>query len=88
MANNCYECKYRGNIPGYARSCCRYPGTSTDMFDFFNPANVEIAKKLHIQGNPHGIKFWPVNFDPVWLISCDGFKEVETKTNTIYPEEE
>ena len=33
---------------------------------------------LNIKGSEHGIKSgwfnWPVNFDPVWLESCDGFK--------------
>ncbi|MFH1740951.1 MAG: hypothetical protein ABIH23_18265 [bacterium] len=22
---NCYECKYRGSVPGDAHSCCRHP---------------------------------------------------------------
>lgn len=75
--NKCYECKHRGTIPGDAHSCCRYPGTTTGMLDFFNPKNEEMAKKLNIKGDAHGIKsgwfMWPVNFDPVWLKNCDGF---------------
>lgn len=79
---NCYECKYRGNLPGSAHSRCNYPGTSTNMFDFFNPKNKVIAKELHIIGDFHGINMgwfmWPLNYDPVWLKNCDGFvaKEV------------
>lgn len=39
------------------------------------------AQKLNIKAELHGIKngwfFWPVNFDPVWLISCNGFTPKE-----------
>ena len=34
-----------------------------------------------VEGNPHGIKngwfLWPSCFDPVWLLSCDGFRARE-----------
>jgi hypothetical protein len=37
----------------------------------------EAAARLHVQGHPQGIRhgwfLWPVNFDPTWLVSCDGF---------------
>ena len=70
---DCYKCKYRGNIPGDAHSCCRYPGNKTGMFDYFENENKKNAQKLNIKAELHGIKngwfFWPVNFDPVWLIS-------------------
>lgn len=76
---NCYKCEYRGSVPGDAHSCCRYPGNSTDMFDFFNTKNINNIKKLNIKANKHGVNkgwfMWPVNFDPVWLENCDGFKE-------------
>lgn len=78
MSKCCYECKYRGTIPGDAHSCCRYPGTATDILDLFDPQNKEMAKKLNINGDLNGIKAgqfrWPVNFDPVWLTNCDGFE--------------
>jgi hypothetical protein len=74
---NCYNCIHRGNVPGDAHSCCRYPGTSTGMFDLF--LNGDIRRKLNIKGNEHGIRcgwfMWPVNFDPVWLENCDGFEK-------------
>jgi hypothetical protein len=76
---NCYKCKFRGSVPGDAHSCCRHPGNSTGMFDFLNTENAKNAKKLNIKANSHGIRsgwfMWPVNFDPVWLENCDGFKE-------------
>lgn len=83
---NCYECKYRGNVPGDAHSCCRHPEVDVgdgSIFDavvilFTNPEIIQnAAKKLNIQAEPHGIEngwfFWPMNFDPVWLKNCDGF---------------
>jgi hypothetical protein len=57
---NCYECVHRLEIPGSCHSRC----------------NNHNAK---VEGNQHGIKNgwfrWPLNFDPVWLISCDGFSD-------------
>lgn len=64
---NCYKCKFRGTIPGSYHSCCRHLDSG----------------KLNIKGNPHGIEngwfIWPVNFDPIWLESCDGFILKEEK---------
>lgn len=78
---DCYKCKYRGNVPGDAHSCCTYPGNKTGMFDFFEPENRVNLVKLNIRANPHGVKngwfFYPVNFDPVWLINCGGFTPKE-----------
>jgi len=31
MKPNCYECKYRGSVPGDAHSCCKHPGFSSDI---------------------------------------------------------
>ena len=79
--NECYKCKYRGNVPGDAHSCCKYPGNKTGMFDFFESSNSENMNKLNIKANAHGVKsgwfMWPVNFDPVWLENCDGFSPKE-----------
>jgi hypothetical protein len=75
----CYECKFRGNVPGDAHSCCRYPGNETGMFDMFSAKNVENCKKLNIKASAHGVRMgwfmWPTNFDPTWLENCDGFEE-------------
>ena len=57
---NCYKCVHRLTIPGNAHTRC----------------NNFQAK---VVGDPHGIKngwfMWPLNFDPTWLISCDGFSD-------------
>lgn len=55
---NCYECKYRRDLAGDCHSTC---------------AN----KEAKVTGHAHGIRmgwfFWPYNFDPTWLVNCDGF---------------
>lgn len=63
---NCYDCAHRRDLPGSAHSRC-------NKFD----ANVE--------GDAHGIRkgwfSWPLNFDPTWLVSCDGFSTSEEDRN-------
>jgi hypothetical protein len=63
MINKCYECEFRGTIPGNAHSKCTHP----------------YWKDNNVTGDPHGIKsgwfFFPFNFDPTWLLTCDGFKQ-------------
>lgn len=74
---NCYECEYRGRVPGDAHSCCHYPGTDTGILSMFEQKNIDLIIKLNIKAHGHGVKrgwfLWPVNFDPTWLINCDGF---------------
>ena len=57
---NCYDCSHRGNLAFSAHSCCR-------------------AGTANVAGDPHGIKngwfYWPLNFDPIWLKSCDSFEQ-------------
>lgn len=85
---NCYECEYRGSIPGDVHSCCKHPANA-ELLD--NPlaqmlgiiasvgriAPVQAKTKLKVRGNPVGIKRgwfnWPMNFDPIWLEECNGF---------------
>lgn len=58
---NCYLCAYRQNLPRNMHSAC-------------------INKDAQVTGNPHGIKNgWfnhPVNYDPIWVDSCTGFKHL------------
>jgi len=67
---NCYECKFRGSVPGDAHSSCNHP---TNQNELENPmgktlsifASVgrmptimapEAAKSLGVTGDPHGIR--------------------------------
>ena len=58
MCRKCYECKWRRSIPGDAHSRC-------------------ISDYASVKGHPQGIRggwfHWPYNFDPTWLVECDGF---------------
>jgi len=85
--SKCYQCKYRGTIPGDAHSCCHHPAVLEQISDPLlsivaifasaGRANPVMLDKLNIKGNLHGIENgwfnWPWNFDPVWLENCDGF---------------
>jgi hypothetical protein len=48
----------------------------TVMVDMMRGKYVEAARALNIQGNSAGIRrgwfAWPANFDPTWLVRCDG----------------
>ena len=61
---NCYNCLHRGTVPGSCHKSCR-------------------NTKAHVLGDPHGIKngwfFWPSDFDPVWVLSCDGWEGKPTE---------
>ena len=89
---NCYDCRYRGTLPGMVHSCCLHPdleGITDDpianMFAMFASTGrvgpVMIANRLNVKGKAHGIRNgwfnWPWDFDPVWLENCDGYEEKE-----------
>ena len=92
---NCHKCIYRRNIPGDAHSCCVHPETGLDKSSFpefdgllatlgmGKGANAVIT--LGIKAHPHGVRsgwfMWPSNFDPTWLLECNGFKEKKETQN-------
>jgi hypothetical protein len=84
MANKCYDCKYQGEVPGSAHSKCNHPDAKIDnpiagIASIMAPMMGPLVTKLNVKGDPYGIKSgwfaWPLNFDPVWLEKCDGFKQ-------------
>lgn len=74
---NCYDCKFRGNVAGSRHSNCAYDGNKTNVFDFLSSNNIENAQILDIKAVQHGVNKgwfnWPVDFDPNWLVNCNGF---------------
>lgn len=73
---NCYECRYRRTIPGDAHSRCAHPeveetGISNDWFEAFAGKACAAQRKLGIRG---GGLTWPVNFNPLFLTACRGFR--------------
>lgn len=65
---DCTKCKWRQSIQGDEHISCGHP--------FSDPMN---NGNLNIVGSPHGIEhgwfMWPFNFDPTWLLNCNGFEE-------------
>ena len=85
---NCYKCIYRRNIGGDAHSSCSHPktGGSDNSFEALMSFYVGLggpAKELNITADEHGITSewfaWPLNFDPIWLRTCDGYTEKDNK---------
>jgi len=74
---SCYECQYQGHAPASHHSQCEHPKLAGKNII----EKLECAVDLGITGNPHGIDhgwfFWPLDFDPVWLQSCNGFAAKE-----------
>ena len=88
MQNKCYECEYRGEVPGSAHSRCNHPALAsadTPMNNILSifagvgrvPPHMMTKNPIGVTGEPHGIENgwfnFPCNFDPVWLNTCDGF---------------
>ena len=82
---NCYECKWRGEIPGDAHIACKHPknGNMSDPMSQLlsilgnsRMGSFQMQTGLKVVGNPTGIKHgwfnFPFNFDPTWLMECDG----------------
>lgn len=67
---NCYNCEYRGTIPGDAHSCCKHPDLKEVINDplaglmamfasvgRIQPIDVRaLYKNFNIKLNPHGVK--------------------------------
>jgi len=89
---NCFDCNWRGRVPGSSHSQCNHPKNKEVLGDNTNQllsifasvgrvAPVSADTGLNVTGKQRGIEMgwfnWPFNFDPVWLESCDGFEEKE-----------
>ena len=84
--NNCYKCQHRGNVPGDTHSCCNHPLAGHDNLELMVKFAVYFGAfglPFKITADAHGIRqgwfYWPVNFDPIWLIICEGFTKKEIK---------
>lgn len=57
---SCYECKHRVEIPGEAHSRCTNLNANVTGSDY---------------ARMKGWFFHPYNFDPAWLLTCDGWEQ-------------
>ncbi len=69
MKPDCYTCKHRQSLPGDCHSAC---------------ANGAARVKGKEHGIKHGWFFWPFNFDPIWLESCNGYEPLNTERVESY----
>lgn len=77
---NCYKCKHRADLSYSAHSECKHPLLSET--DRLLAAMTIVAghriPHTNVSGSAHGIRngwfMWPLNYDPVWLESCDMFE--------------
>lgn len=87
---NCYQCKWRGGVPGSAHSSCHHPKCDVSETGLAGLAVLlngghapQMRTGINVKGDPHGIhNGWfchPLNFDPVWLEECDGFEPQDQK---------
>lgn len=83
--NECYKCKYRGTVPGDCHSCCKHPLVTEgdypeleNLLSAWTGIHSKAHEELEIEGDQYGREqgwfAWPINFDPVWLKNCNGFK--------------
>ena len=82
----CYDCKFRRNTEWSHHSRCANPligeiGQFIEIAYLIKGLRGPAMKRMNISLNPHGIKngwaFWPMDFDPVWLETCDAFEQKE-----------
>jgi len=93
----CYRCKHRGEVPGDTHSCCNHPEARrlvegkplmqiAAIFGSARKQPMVNVRAIGVEGDPHGIQMgwfnWPLNFDPVWLLKCDGYEERKTDGQT------
>lgn len=88
---DCYQCQYRHDLPWNHHSRCEHPGSGGSDNPFgdliailgkrLGPMPAPSEATVHVAGNPHGAAHgwfnWPFNFDPIWLLTCDGFTKKE-----------
>ena len=90
---NCYNCVYRRDTVGSAHSQCIHPANAkiyddplAQVFAILGsvgrgPGVGMSPSAFKVKGQEFGIRNgwfnWPTDYDPIWLESCDGFKEKE-----------
>lgn len=88
---NCHDCKHRRRSMLGAHSACAHPKSGLNQDDgmggLCGVARMMLGldgppayRELGITGHPHGVFngwfSWPADFDPCWLLSCNGFEPI------------
>lgn len=85
MRGACYRCTHRRALSGNTHSGCRHPLTAAAhqlpiaaMIEALGQALPVPVPGLEVAGDSHAIAMgwwaWPYNFDPTWLVACNGFE--------------
>ena len=90
MSNACLKCKYRGHVPNSRHSRCKHPDVmhmdcNTTAMVIHRLARgeevIRITGAMGVQFASQGVEgnwaLWPFTFDPIWLVECTGFAEVD-----------
>jgi hypothetical protein len=85
---DCYKCKYRGDALGSTHSRCNIlklgDNEYSDLLEIYiasgkysiiNESTKEPLVKLNEHGVKNGWALWPINFDPIWVESCNFYTE-------------
>lgn len=84
---DCNKCIHRGTNPGTAHIRCDHPSNENPHSSAFEAMAIlasvgripgfQVKTDLNVKGHPTGLARgwfnWPYNFDPTWLLECDGF---------------
>lgn len=92
MANDCYKCKYRKEVPGSAHSSCSALNTELSLAllcalglgdripSATNPDGVDVITFDPV-GVFNGWCLFPANFDPVWVTCNLNIEDVSNITS-------
>jgi hypothetical protein len=79
---NCNKCKFHESIPGDAHVSCTMLPIQSRMYAvvIINlSAKVTTQTGIEVVCEPHGVDSgwcnWPINYDPIWIKSCNQFVE-------------
>ena len=80
---NCYKCKHRRDADGSSHSRCGHPligelGQFAELAFLVKGIRGPAMKRMNVSGDAHGIRsgwfMWPLNYDPIWLETCEGYE--------------
>jgi len=82
---DCYKCEHRRSIPGNHHSACGHPDAhpiaavyaQAGRHEWTGTRIVRFPTPLSVMADAHGYAngwaMWPLNFDPIWIMNCNGF---------------
>lgn len=75
----CLNCKHKGKIKNSHHIKCCHPLIEKEGF---KGAALNLSVTVSYLGIVEGYCLWPYNYDPIWIVSCEGFEEVVNEIKT------